>query len=739
MRPASRKRELLQVSSLALAATIALTSNPAQAQSEAPNEIIVTAQKRPERLQDVPTSVSVLTSDKMISDNLTRLDNYISTVPGVSIQSPGNGQAVLSIRGISTGDASNPSVGIVIDDVPFGSSALLGYGMRTLPDIDPANLSQIEVLRGPQGTLYGASSIGGLVKFVTKAPSVDMLSGRVEASTSVVTDGNVGYGLRGAINIPVNSDFAIRINGYRRRDPGYVDNISTGKDDVNSQDYSGGLISALYKPDNQFSIRLTALLQDQKAKGASSSDADYQGNQILGDLVQSDIAGTGTSKINSKMVWGDVGYDFGNVELTSITAYGRTVYRGKLDINEAYGSYATTFFGEDYTRSRLENDFVTKKFSQELRLSAEASTFISLTVGGFYTHEDTSGAQALPAVNANTGESAGLLYLDTFPLKYEEIAGFGNVNLKFSPKFEIQLGGRYAHLSQRFVDTQSGALFGDSSVISDPIHTRANAFTYLATALYRFNPDLTAYVRMASGYRASGPNPSAASFGYPESYDPDKTRNYELGIKGSLLGGLADFDLSAYYIDWKDLQITLRDPATGFAFFDNASAAVSKGLEMSLTAHPTQGLSIAASASINDAKLSEDLPADLADAKDGDRLPYSSPFSATISVDQSFILNDNISGNIGLTFNHVGKRPGNFAVSEDALRLSLPSYQSLDVRTSFSYEDWTLSLFAQNVTNERGVIGISRREITGLQTASSLYSVNFIRPRQFGASIAKKF
>ena len=209
-------------------------------------DIVVTAQKRVERLQDVPAAVSVVNTTALTESNQSRLRDFAASVPGFQASpSPGGGgQQTLVIRGITSGTIQNPTVGIMIDEVPFGAAT---YDFS--PEVDPADLQRIEVLRGPQGTLYGASSLGGLVKFVTVEPSTTDVSGKVEAGVNGVAHGSgVGYALRGAVNLPVSDTLAIRISGFTHKDPGYIDNPTLKLTDVNDFYASGGRVSALFKP-----------------------------------------------------------------------------------------------------------------------------------------------------------------------------------------------------------------------------------------------------------------------------------------------------------------------------------------------------------------------------------------------------------------------------------------------------------------------------------------------------------
>ena len=242
-----------------------------QSNKTTPNleEIIVTAQKRNERLQDVPVPVTVLSADALVENDQTRLRDYFESVPGFTV-SPGpsaGNQQMLTIRGISSGAFGNPTVGVTVDDVPFGA-----FTREYAPDIDPSDLARVEVLRGPQGTLYGASSMGGLLKFVTVDPSTEALTGRIEAGTNSVYNGaELGYNFRGSINVPLTDSLALRASAFTREDPGYIDNPRLGSEGVNEDRVSGGRLSLLWRFADTFSLKLSALTNIQRRTGSVKS------------------------------------------------------------------------------------------------------------------------------------------------------------------------------------------------------------------------------------------------------------------------------------------------------------------------------------------------------------------------------------------------------------------------------------------------------------------------------------
>ena len=693
-------------------------------------EVIVTAQKQAERLQDVPVPVTAIDAGSLVANNALRLEDYYGKVPGLGLALAGNGsEPQINIRGITTGGPQNPTVGIVIDEMPYGPS--VAGVTPAAPDIDPSELSRVEVLRGPQGTLYGASSIGGLLKFATVDPSTDALSGRVQVGSSSVSHGDdFGYSVRGAINAPLGDTLAIRASGFTSRDPGYVDNLQTGQQDVNERHADGGHLSALWQPSSAFTLKLNALVQDTERLG--SPDVDLT---VPGELNQRGLRGTGIYDRDTDAYSGTMIATLGAVELTSVTGYSVDELRNNQDLsgNVFQRNQALTRFG--VTGVSVPLTIKTDKFSEELRAAIPLGERIDWLIGAFYTDEDIQTNNDVAAVDPATGNVVGLILRNSIPTTFEEYAAFTNVTFKLSDVFDVQVGGRYSENRQHFSLVRSGPLalqiFGSDPFVSPVVHSKDSSFTYLLTPRWRISPDVMVYARLASGYRPGGPNINCGVAPVCE-YDADTTQNYEVGIKGDVLDHALTLDASVYYIAWDDIQVQGVLP-NNLTYTDNGNGAKSQGIELSFNASPLEGLSLSGWAAYSEAELTEPFPSTSLNTvgNAGDRLPYSSRTSGSFSADQEFPLWSTATGVLGASVTYVGDRKGLFKRAGQ-VRETFPSYTQVDARVGLRYESWTIDAFVNNITDKRGVLR------AGLDSISPTL-ITYIQPRTVGLSFAKTF
>jgi iron complex outermembrane recepter protein len=703
-----------------IAAAFSASANDTSTDQGEIEGVIITAQKRgEERLQDVPVPVSVISADALTNSDQTLLRDYYSSVPALNVSPNFAGQQMLSIRGVTTGGFTNPVVGILLDDVPFGTSTLSG---NQVPDIDPGDLARVEVLRGPQGTLYGSNSMGGLLKFVTVDPSTDRYSGSLEAGTSTVYNGNgPGFNFRASANVPVSDTFAFRISGFDRLEPGYIDNPVFNFKGVNKIEAEGARLSTLWRPSADFSLKVSALYQKTKAYG--SSDVDAQPG--LGDLQQNYVSGDGGYDRRVQAYSAVMNAKFGGITLTSVTGYGLNHFAASLDFSSVFGSLVEKQY-QVASVGYFDYDNISK-FSQELRLAGSLWQNLDWLIGGFYTHENSPDREFFPAQIPATGQSVGLYWYLPYGSRFEEEAAFADLTYHFTDRFDVQVGGRESRDTNTQVESiQSGPFIGPTPSITPQIEAKTDAFTYLVTPRFAISPELMVYARVASGYRPGGPNPSPGG-GVPPKYNSDKTQNYEVGLKGDFLDHKLFVDASIYYIDWKDIQIQRTEVVT---FNTNGSRAKSEGVELSLTSRPLTGLTATAWVVYDDAVLTQAFPPGPAYGVAGDRLPNTSKWSANVSLEQEFPLGANATGFVGGTVSYVGDRLSVFTATAD--RQDFPAYTKTDLRAGVKWDSWTTNFYANNVADVRGLLN-------GGVGFDPHFAYVYIQPRTVGVNVVRKF
>lgn len=720
-------------SQIRLAASAMAERDRAQAQqSVVLEEVIVTSQKRAERLRDVPVPVTAVAAVALADKSQFRMQDYYAQVPGLAMTpNQFSGAPSLAIRGITSGDTTNPTVSITVDDVAFGSSTSIGGGYFA-PDLDPSDLARVEVLRGPQGTLYGAASIGGLIKYVTFDPSTEQLEGRVQAGANgVAHGGRTGYNVSGGINVPLGDTVAIRLNAFTREEPGYVDSIrGAGERDVNQTRSSGAHLSALWRAGERFSLKLSALIQDNETAGATYVTP----GPGVAELQQDFLPRTGWVERKFQAYTATALAKFDAVEITSVTGYSESELSDLLDYSALNGGFTQQIFGSVDTLNT--DDTTTYKFSQEIRATAQLNERLELLVGGYYADEYSPYSLQILAADPD-GNPFDAVIRSRFSSTFAEWAGFTALTYRFTDRFDLQVGGRMSHIEQTFKETDAGPLvplaFGTSSPrVLPEAAAREHATTYLITPRFKFSPDVMLYARLASGYRPGGINQGELA-GLPPRFSSDETLNYEVGLKAGTPDHKLFFDASVFYIDWRDLQLSLINPANGQGYFTNGSRAKSQGVELSMQLVPAEGLHIGGWLVWNEAVLTEAMPTleqGGVNGPAGARLPFSSRFSASASTEYEFPLAQ-LTGVVGATVSHVGERIGTF-IADDSAREVFPAYTKADVHAGVKIDRWTFDLYLNNVTDERGVLGGGNGTI--MPTAFLL-----IQPRTVGLSIARTF
>ncbi|MEO5578358.1 MAG: TonB-dependent receptor [Sphingomicrobium sp.] len=755
--------------------------------------IVVTAQKRKEAILDIPQSVTVVSGETLERQQATTFEQYLNQIPGLSITESEPGSTRLTLRGVNTGGVSS-TVAVYVDEMPFGSSSGLVNGAILTGDIDPFDIARIEVLRGPQGTLYGANSLGGIFKYVSNEPKLGELSGRARAGVEFVDDGGTGYNANGLINAPLGDKAAFRASGFYRKRAGWVDALpqdvnflslfdpsgntfvtarSIDDNNINGNESYGGRASVLFQPSEPLTIRLTAYLQNLKTHGSSNVEVDPDDlDPINGEYDQTNFVPE-FNDVTYRIFNATVDYDFGFANLVSATSYGKlkTDFRTEATLALA-GAFNSVFgplspfpggipgaFPAQITTDTLgvAQDQVTglKKFTQELRLASPSNNRFEWMVGAYYTKEEGVIDQHINGVVlANPGELEDELTDLLFARvdsTYKEYAGFANATWHATDRFDITAGARWSHNKQDSSQVVGGPFaplqFGAIPDFEDG-HSSESVFTYSLSPRFELSDNTAVYARIAKGYRPGGPNAvpplsSVALETFPTTYDADTLTSYEVGLKHSL-GRRFSFDLAAYHLKWDNIQVF--GAVNSFGFNANGGGAIVNGLEGSLNVRPMRGLNLSVNGAWMDAELTEDTLA-LVGGEDGDTLPYTPKFSFAINADYEWTLSSIGNAYVGGSLRYVGTQRAGFrseftgeVVDEVPIfaplpQRKIPDFATLDLRAGVDFGKYSVEAFARNVTNSHGITSLD--EATGIPGGGNYAA--FIQPRTIGLTLTAGF
>jgi outer membrane receptor protein involved in Fe transport len=725
----ARRRALTAAASLLGLGAAATATAQTSTNVAALEEVVVTAQKFEQKLSETPLSVTAISARNLEALGATQFRDFANTVPSLTYTTSGVGSTQVNLRGITTGNNISPTVGIYVDEVPYGSSTPFASGAQLALDVGLFDVSRIEVLRGPQGTLYGASTMGGLLKYVSVVPDTTAFGATARAGVVSTSGGGVGYDAAAAVNAPLVDDkAALRVSGFYTHDGGFIDNLASGREDVNEAEVYGGRADLLFKPADKLTLRLAAFAQDITRDGTAAADFGLAtGEPIDSDLDQRRLRAEPFEQ-QFRLVSGTLDYDFDGAALTSITSYQTVRSNATTDVSAffvpALGAAGIVLGSVDVFK---KNE--TDKFTQELRLAATGPR-LDWTIGAFYTDEDSDQFQKL---NSSTPDGAvfpvNLLTVE-LPSTFEEYAGFGTLTWHATTKLDFTGGVRYAHNSQTFEQIGSGAL-----VFSVPERDDSDSIlTYLATIRYRASDNLMSYVRYATGYRPGGPNIVVNDLsGQPlanPTFASDELRSYEAGIKTTTSDGSFGVDAAVYFIKWDDLQINAV--RNGLGVVANAAAAESKGAELTLTWVPVPQLALVGAFAYIDAELSEDAP-DLG-GLEGDRLPDTPDFTGALSADYSFELGGR-EAFLGTTVRHVTDRVSSYDASGGVPQYELPEYTTVDFRTGLQLGAARLQLYLKNAFDERGQLSAT----TGFSALGGPAWVSLVQPRTIGLNFITQF
>ena len=751
----------------AAALGLILADGSAFAQSAKPgqlDEIVVTATKREEKLKDVAMSITALSGD----DLLRRIDrgfaDFVAQVPGLSIQPGDVGSTRVILRGQNTGGVG-ATVATTIDDIPFFMSGAQSNGALFSADIDTFDIQRVEVLRGPQGTLYGAAAEGGLIKYVTNPPNLTKFEAQVVGGISSVTHGGTGGYGKIMMNMPLwDGKAALRVNVTNDAVPGWIDNSVLRLQNANHGQKNSFRASLLVEPTSELSIRATAFNQKVSARadnslnvvGAALTPLAPPANQF--DLVSGLNLASNTSRIVAKQMEYyalSLSYQFPVATLFSSTSYGEITNKftyGLQDQNLAPGFTLSDALSGLYGEATLlvdhQTDFV-KKFNQELRLSSNAGNTLfdhgfDWQLGGFFTRELTALIQPIDVRSAaNPGTilsppGGGAI----IPGYYKETAVFADATFHFSPAFDIETGARHTSTKQNSqVKLSCCVLFGPD--FDYPVkYSDENSNTWSVAPRWHITDDTLLYARVATGFRPGGPNFPTQQLPNPPNFRSDRTRNYELGFRTALFDKRLTINLAVFDIRWKDVQVLglVQTPTGPIGINGNSGSAKNKGIEWTFDWRPIDNLSIAFLGAYTSAKLSADALG--IGGLNGDKLPYVPDLSTTLNVDYTWHAFGEFNAFAGGSFTYTGSQYTDFSPLVDPnvqpqvaeSHVKLPTYNTLKMQFGVDDGRYSAELFVNNLTNKRAITSYSNQG--GLNQTGVAF---VLQPRTIGIQLGAKF
>ncbi len=659
-------------------------------------EIVVTARRRAENLQEAAVTVTALSQQHIESSGFNSFEDYAMTVPGLSFVGNGSPENKIVLRGVSTGVASRDEgsvVGVYIDDVPVGSR-------RFNPDLRLYDVERIEILRGPQGTLFGEGAIGGVLRMVPNKPDFEETSGSLQIGVADTRYGGVGYEGVGVANLPLSDRFGIRLVGYQVEDAGFVDNIAPADPDkdADKRETFGGRITIAAHPVEALEIGASVLFQDSDADGKAQFDPE------LGDFLQlrnfQEMLGDEFTLANltAKL-------DFRGAMIESSTAWFDRTVKNLRDISPLVGGLPLNL--DDLTEF--------ESFVQEIRLSSTQPLFegrMNWLVGLFYRDDKEFFRQ-----DAFAAALGGDVLDSDNTLERKQISLFGEVDFRLTESLTATAGIRWFDIEQDGLNVNGGLLAGlpAGAGVVDITDASEDGVSPKFQLSWHSSENVLLYALASRGFREGGPtgqgvppDPVTGSSA-PTQFDSDALWNYELGLKTSWMENRVTLNGAAFYINWDDIQTNFVR-ADGHTFTVNAGSARSKGLELELRMLAAQNLELFATASFVDAELSEDQLSP-GDGRSGDRIPAVPKTSFAAGLDYSRSLSANLQGFLNLNYRYVGSSFNGFASStgvSGAVADKQPAYQLVNARVGIENQRYRLAIFANNLFDKTAVLYFNR-------------------------------
>jgi len=703
------------------------------ASADAGQERIQIIGKRARQARDIAGAVSAVGGEQLEATGAQSLADYIERVPGVVFNNYQPGVSHVVVRGIATSSGNvqgQATTGYYLNEVPLTEP---GWTIA-VPDVDAFDLARVEVLRGPQGTLFGSSSMGGAVQYVANTADAGGFDAALQGTVSRTRNADTAWSGKAMLNLPVKEDvFAVRGVVQYRKDPGWLDNVGTGRDGSNTTTLSGGRFSAVLTPSRDTKLSWLSLVQD------TDSDDNAYRIQGLGELQRNTaIAEFTDTRVAVHSLRLD--QDLGATRLTAIAAHQEKRQDWRFDYTPVRAAYNADLDLDLTSPLYIESGGKSRGDSLEVRLASAPGGTLDWVVGAMFFDTDKDlyeriGAAGAAAAFDNSslyGPGAGAVIApdgEIFNAYYTKVKGretalFGEATWAFAPQWKLTGGGRLFRTKAEYDQTSVGF----STYPGDPVRSSSevseSGFNPKLSLAYEASRDLMVYALASEGYRFGTPNVQGlSSYPVPSGSKSDSLRNYELGLRSRWADGRVLVDATLFHIDWSDIQLRLQTPDY-INYATNGGKATSDGIELSTRWRPNPQFDWQASVTWQKARLRDDLFILWSGtAPSGSRLPGSSDWTVSNLVNWQF------GGDLSplLTLSHQFVSGGYSDLESSVLGATKHrqgNYNQFDARLRLSFGHTDLTLFGTNLTDKRGVTR-TVAEANGVGEA-------VLRPRTFG-------
>jgi len=723
--------------------------------------IVVTAQKRTENVLNVPLSVSVLDSSQLENNHVADYADLSRSVPGLSFTNTGtSGTSRIALRGVSSASGS-ATVGVYLDDVSltFPNQFFTGTTLPRLFDI-----ARVEVLRGPQGTLYGDSSLGGTIRFITNKPKLGTVEGEASGEVSSTEGGGTNFKAGAVLNLPVGANAALRISGETGYQSGFVDRVDGSGNvidrNINSERYYAARAALLWEPTDGLTI--TPAIQYQYVKTANTGIFDVALPKFRTSKTQAE-----PSRDELYVPSLTIEADIGDYNLTSVTSYMHRNFRRQLDAviydSEYVASAIDPSYGAAYdTLSVLPgvllNDDTITNWAQEVRFAspsiADGNRF-EWQVGVYAnslkakSHDDEYVYGLNEAVDAlypgqTVEDFIGYAVPDSL-LGYfhsnrtlKQIAGFAEGSVMLTPRLKFTAGVRQVKAWTDYKMDEGGWL-ADGTPPYEHVKSSESPLTPKFALNYTVTDEISLYATAAKGFRLGGqnnslPNYCAASISNlgldpdaAKSFGSDSIWSYEGGFKSSLFGHRLMVNGSVYRIDWKNIQQQLRLSSCGYVITANAGDARSQGGELEVVGRVTDALTLRMNFGYTDAKITKEVQG--SSAQEGQHVLEVPDVSLSLGAEYNRPISDRADLFLSTNWTYTGKSYGSYSVTDSDYRREAYWVGNLDI--GVQYDDWRLSAFVKNVLDDRTII--QKPSVLFVRQGLTVY------PRTIGLSVRRNF